>query len=73
MITTKQHRDTTIKVKDQPIDVTDDAGDVQAQADEILEHSTNVATDEDALVGQHTGIGHLYGTSPEERHGASRD
>ncbi|HVF09908.1 MAG TPA: hypothetical protein VNA16_03850 [Abditibacteriaceae bacterium] len=43
-------KDTTIKDKGQPVDVTDDAGDVQAASDEILRTAANnVEGDEDAL------------------------
>ena len=62
-----EHRDTTIKDKLQPIDVTDDAGDVEDLAEEILEHSTNVETDEEKLIHHRPGIGALPGSAPDER------
>ena len=43
-------KDTTIKDKGQPVDVTDDAGDVQVASDEFLRTAgNNVEGDQDAL------------------------
>ena len=62
-----EHRDTTIKLKAQPIDVTDDAADVEEFAEHVLEQSTNVELDEALLVGQRAGIGEVFGSNPDHR------
>ncbi len=42
-------KDTTIKDKGQPLDLTDDAADVAERSDEILQQSPNVEGDEEVL------------------------
>jgi len=42
-------KDTTIKDKGQPLELMEDAADVAAESDEILQQSPNVESDEDVL------------------------
>ncbi len=45
-----EDKDTTIKDKPQPIDLTEDAADVDEQSEEILQQSGNVEVDEEKLI-----------------------
>ncbi|MDQ3813400.1 MAG: hypothetical protein M3347_05560 [Armatimonadota bacterium] len=45
-----EDKDTTIKDKPQPIDLTEDAADMDEQSEEILQQSGNVEVDEEKLI-----------------------